>query len=159
MTGHATFAAIRITRQNNSTAIAGRKIRLFFRVLNRDTSLKSMPKDFPQATQQTEHSQPSSYESASTTAPVTSRFSKASGSMYFQPQAINWSKRGLGKAARNKMNRQMNTRVLMPNHIAGGRTGPNHPPQYKSEMAAETRVTPMYSPTKNIPNFILEYSE
>src|SRR3954447_13341038 len=58
MAGDASFAAIRITSQNNSTAITGRKIRLFFRVLNRDASLESMPEDFPQATQQTEHSQP-----------------------------------------------------------------------------------------------------
>src|SRR3954451_25237774 len=124
MAGHATFASIRIASQNNSTSITGREVGLFFRVLNRNTPLKSMPEDFPQATQQTEHSQPSSYESASTTAPVTSRFNKASGSITFQPQAINWSKRGLGKAARSRMKKQMNASVLMPNQTAGGRTVP-----------------------------------
>src|SRR3954453_13797926 len=57
MAGDATFAAIRITSQNNSTAITRRKIRLFFRVLNRNAPLEYMPEDFPQDTQQTEHSQ------------------------------------------------------------------------------------------------------
>src|SRR3982751_5691811 len=55
MAGHATLAPVRIARQNDSTAITRCEVRLFFRVLNRNTRLKAVPEDFPQATQQTEH--------------------------------------------------------------------------------------------------------
>src|SRR5277367_3000512 len=99
------------------------------------------------------------YLRASTTAPVTSKFSSARGSITFQPQDINWSKRGLGSAARNRMNMQMKNIVFAANHKGAGSHGPSQPPKNNNEMVAEIRVTPMYSPTKNMPNFMPEYSE
>ena len=42
-----------------------------------------------------------------TTAPVTNRLANASGSITFQPQDINWSKRGRGSDARSRMKKQM----------------------------------------------------
>jgi hypothetical protein len=57
------------------------------------------------------------------------------------------------------MNRQIKKRVLRENHTIGGKTGPNHPPKNRVTIMAEMRVIPRYSPTKNMPNFIPEYSE
>ena len=53
----------------------------------------------------------------------------------------------------------MKNMVLAPNQTAGGNTGPSQPPKKSSEIVAEIRMTPMYSPTKNMPNFMPEYSE
>jgi hypothetical protein len=58
------------------------------------------------------------------------------------------------------MNRQMKNAVLKKNQKAGGRKeGPSHPPKNNVTISEEISVTPIYSPTKNIPNFIPEYSE
>src|SRR5678815_1259335 len=54
----------------------------------------------------------------------------------------------------------MKANVLITNHKIGGRNaGPNHPPKNKQTTSAEINVIPRYSPTKNNPNFIPEYSE
>src|SRR5664280_2270148 len=58
------------------------------------------------------------------------------------------------------MNTQIKKKVLNKNQKTGGRNeGPSHPPKNNVEISAEIRVIPRYSPTKNIPNFIPEYSE
>jgi len=47
----------------------------------------------------------------------------------------------------------------LANQITGGiGAGPSHPPKNKVAVIREMRVIPRYSPTKNIPNFIPEYS-
>jgi len=53
----------------------------------------------------------------------------------------------------------MKKKVLIRNQTTPGRTGPSQPPKKKTVIMAEIKVTPMYSPTKNMPNFIPEYSE
>src|SRR3954454_9256174 len=57
MAGDATLVAVRITSQNNSTGITRRELRIFFRELDRNGPLESMPERCLEATQQTEHSQ------------------------------------------------------------------------------------------------------
>jgi hypothetical protein len=57
------------------------------------------------------------------------------------------------------MNRLINANILIRNQTIGGNTGPSHPPKKSVAIIAEIKVIPMYSPTKNNPNFILEYSE
>ncbi len=47
----------------------------------------------------------------------------------------------------------------MKNHASGGSTGPIHPPKNNTVISADTRMMPRYSPTKNMPNFMPEYSE
>lgn len=48
----------------------------------------------------------------------------------------------------------------MRNQTMGGRKeNPIQPPKNKVVISAEMSVMPKYSPTKNIPNFIPEYSE
>src|SRR5579883_2400732 len=86
-------------------------------------------------------------------------FASASGSMTFQPQAINWSKRGRGRAARNRMKNEMKKNILMRNQTTGGSTGPSQPPKNRIAIRDEMRMIPRYSPTKNMPNFMPEYSE
>ena len=41
----------------------------------------------------------------------------------------------------------------------GGSTGPSQPPKKRIVISEEISVTPRYSPTKNMPNFMPEYSE
>jgi hypothetical protein len=58
------------------------------------------------------------------------------------------------------MKKQIKNAVLKKNQNTGGRkAGPSHPPKNKVIIMDEISVTPRYSPTKNIPNFIPEYSE
>jgi hypothetical protein len=58
------------------------------------------------------------------------------------------------------MNRPIKANVFNTNHTKGGRkSGPSHPPKNKQTVRLEINVMPRYSPTKNIPNFIPEYSE
>src|SRR5687767_10165787 len=83
----------------------------------------------------------------------------AKGSITFQPNAISWSYRGRGRDARKRMNRQMKKNVFRENQTMGGSHGPSHPPKNSVTIMAEISVTPRYSPTKNMPNFIPEYSE
>ena len=48
--------------------------------------------------------------------------------------------------------------VFSKNHTIGGKKGPCHPPKNKVTIIAEINNTPRYSPIKNMPNFMLEYS-
>ena len=57
------------------------------------------------------------------------------------------------------MNTRMKNSSFSPNHTMPGSTGPIQPPKNSVTIMAETTVTPTYSPTKNMPNFIPEYSE
>src|SRR5215467_12268148 len=57
------------------------------------------------------------------------------------------------------MKNEIKKNVLTRNQTTGGRTGPSQPPKNSTVMSAEINVTPRYSPTKNMPNFIPEYSE
>ena len=94
------------------------------------------------------------------TAPVTSIFRSTRGRSTFQPTSISWSYLGLGRAALISMNKQIKIAVLKKNQNAGGKNeGPNQPPKNNVTIRVEISVTPRYSPTKNIPNFIPEYSE
>ncbi len=47
---------------------------------------------------------------------------------------------------------------LTRNHSSGGNTGPSQPPKNSVTIIAEMRRMPRYSPTKNMPNFMPEYS-
>ena len=47
---------------------------------------------------------------------------------------------------------------LDQNQTAGGSQGPCQPPKNSTVIMAEIRMTPRYSPTKNMPNFMPEYS-
>src|SRR5580693_10083093 len=89
----------------------------------------------------------------STTAPVTTRFAKARGSITFQPNDMSWSNRGRGRAARTRTKKEMKKNVLMRNQANPGRTGPSQPPKNRTAIMLEINVTPMYYPTKNMPNF------
>ena len=94
------------------------------------------------------------------TAPVIRILSNETGNSTFHPSSINWSYLGRGKDARSKMNTHIKKNVLNKNQNTGGRNaGPSHPPKNSVEMMADISVIPMYSPTKNMPNFIPEYSE
>ena len=94
------------------------------------------------------------------TAPVINMFSNTRGNNTFQPTSISWSYLGRGRDALIRMNMQMKNAVFRKNQKAGGRkAGPSQPPKKSVAISAEIRVTPIYSPTKNIPNFIPEYSE
>jgi hypothetical protein len=42
--------------------------------------------------------------------------------------------------------------------IGGKNAGPNQPPKNRTVISEEIRTSPKYSATKNIPNFIPEYS-
>ena len=93
-------------------------------------------------------------------APVTKIFNSDKGKRIFHPSDNNWSYLGLGKDALNKIKNSIKTNVFIKNQTTGGRNaGPSHPPKNKVTVNAEISVIPKYSPTKNIPNFILEYSE
>ena len=52
----------------------------------------------------------------------------------------------------------MKTNVLSTNQTGGGSTGPSQPPKKSVTIIAEMSVMPRYSPTKNMPNFMPEYS-
>jgi hypothetical protein len=93
-------------------------------------------------------------------APVIKRFNNERGNKIFHPSSISWSYLGRGNEARRSMNTQMKKNVFNRNQKTGGRNeGPSQPPKNRVAIIAEMRVTPRYSPTKNIPNFIPEYSE
>jgi hypothetical protein len=94
------------------------------------------------------------------TAPVIRRLSNATGNNTFHPSFINWSYLGRGKEALRRINRPMKKNVFNKNQKTGGKNeGPSHPPKNRVAIIADIRVIPRYSPTKNIPNFIPEYSE
>src|SRR5262245_54157128 len=99
------------------------------------------------------------YLVANTIPPVTMMFRSASGNIPFHPNAISRSNSGLGSTARSRMNPQINTNVFRKNQTSGGSHGPIHPPKNSATVSMEISVTPRYSPTKNIPNFMPEYSE
>src|SRR5678816_3167823 len=93
-------------------------------------------------------------------APVTKIFTNTNGSNTFHPVSINWSYRGRGSDARSSIKKRMKANVFRKNHTHGGRNaGPSQPPKNKVTVIAEMSVMPKYSPIKNIPNFIPEYSE
>ena len=48
--------------------------------------------------------------------------------------------------------------VFSKNQIIGGKNGPCQPPKKRTVIIAEIKIIPRYSPMKNIPNFIPEYS-
>src|SRR5208283_5427924 len=81
------------------------------------------------------------------------------GNITFQPHDINWSNRGRGRDARSRMKKQINRNVLSRNQAMGGSAGPSQPPKKRMLISEEIRITPRYSPTKNMPNFMPEYSE
>ncbi len=57
------------------------------------------------------------------------------------------------------MNTHIKKNVLNRNQKTGGRKdGPSQPPKNSVAIIPEISVIPRYSPTKNIPNFIPEYS-
>jgi hypothetical protein len=86
--------------------------------------------------------------------------SNTRGNKTFHPTSISWSYLGRGRDALIRMKMQIKMAVLKKNQNAGGKNaGPSQPPKKRVAMSAEIRVTPIYSPTKNIPNFIPEYSE
>ena len=66
---------------------------------------------------------------------------------------------GAAGTPRSKMNNEMKKNVLSRNQTIGGSTGPSQPPKNNTVISAEISVTPRYSPTKNMPNFMPEYSE
>src|SRR5262249_15717867 len=153
--GHASLAAIGIARENDAAAPSRRQIRPLFGILHGHTFPNQLHENSPHRFAHPHHY----FLQANATAPVISRLGSASGSMTFHPQAINWSKRGRGSAARRRMKKQMKKNILARNHNSGGNTGPSQPPKNNMVIRAEIRVTPRYSPTKNMPNFIPEYSE
>ncbi len=87
-------------------------------------------------------------------------FKSDSGSRYFHPYDKSWSYRGLGSDALIRIKIHIKTNVFIRNHTTGGRKPhPSQPPKNKAVVMADTSVMPAYSPTKNIPNLIPEYSE
>ena len=86
--GDAALAAVGIARQDDASAPARRQIRLLFRILNRHAPSEHVPEDDPQAVQHAQHDRSLFSLRATTIAPVTTRFSSASGSITFQPYAI-----------------------------------------------------------------------
>ena len=56
------------------------------------------------------------------------------------------------------MNIIMKNAVFSANQMKGGNHGPFQPPKNSVTISAETVTIPMYSPTKNRPNFMPEYS-
>ena len=46
----------------------------------------------------------------------------------------------------------------MRNHRNPGRPGPSQPPKNSVTISAEMSVMPRYSPTRNMPDFMPEYS-
>ena len=48
--------------------------------------------------------------------------------------------------------------VFRQNQTSGGNQGPSQPPKKRVTINAELSVMPRYSPTKNMPNFMPEYS-
>ena len=55
VTGHATFAAIRITRENDTASISRGEVRFFLRILNRNPLLKGVQEHVPDRLQNAEH--------------------------------------------------------------------------------------------------------
>ena len=66
---------------------------------------------------------------------------------------------GLGRAARIRMKKTDEDEGLQTEPDHGGSTGPIQPPKKSVVIRAEISVMPRYSPTKNMPNFMPEYSE
>jgi len=57
------------------------------------------------------------------------------------------------------MKNAINPKALIANHATGGRkSGPNQPPKNKTVIKEEINTRPIYSATKNMPNFMPEYS-
>src|SRR6185437_12103686 len=90
ITGDAALASLGIAGKDNTSAPAWRKIRRLLRILPGNTRPKAMQKNIPKCSNDTEHivHLAPSGKNASTTAPVTSRLARASGSISFQAQAI-----------------------------------------------------------------------
>jgi hypothetical protein len=84
----AAFSTVGILRKNNATTIPRREIGLFLWILNCHTPRKGVPEDFPQRAHEAEHKGLLHFRD-STTAPVTSKFNNARGSITFQPHDIN----------------------------------------------------------------------
>jgi len=102
----------------------------------------------------------SRYLKYKTSAPVINKFKIDNGKRNFHPYDINWSYLKRGNEARSKMKIIMKANILIKNQTTGGRkSNPSHPPKNKAVINDEINVIPKYSPTKNNPNFIPEYSE
>src|SRR5579871_3238952 len=164
--GHASLPAFGITRENDAPAVARREVGLLLRVLDGHPPPEGVQKNVPQGSNYAQHKLPLSLihkclqlKNASLTAPVTSRLASASGSMSFHPQSMSWSKRGRGSDARSKMKNPRKKNVLMKYHTMPGSSGPCQPPKNNTVIMEEISRIPMYSPTKNMPNFMPEYSE
>ena len=75
-------------------------------------------------------------------APVTSRLTRLSGSIAFQPRLMSWSYRGRGNTARMRMKMLRKMNVLSANQMMPGSQGPSQPPKNSVTMSAETRRIP-----------------
>ena len=97
-------------------------------------------------------------------AAVISKLINVTGRQTFQPKFITWSYLGRNNEPRAKTNIVMKNKVLIINQNAGGKMvkprfkGASQPPKNKQVINAEISTTLTYSPMKNIPNFIPEYS-
>src|SRR3989338_1555323 len=90
--------------------------------------------------------------------PVIARLTKAIGVNTFHANAINWSTLARGNVHLTHIQINMHRYVLDRNHTTGGKNGPCQPPKNRVvEMAAMMKRL-VYSPMKNIANFIPEYS-
>tara|TARA_B100000519_G_scaffold36905_1_gene26827 strand:+ start:328 stop:504 length:177 start_codon:yes stop_codon:yes gene_type:complete len=57
------------------------------------------------------------------------------------------------------MKNAMNPNAFTANQTIGGRkAGPSQPPKNKTVIKEDIKTKPIYSATKNIPNFMPEYS-
>ena len=56
------------------------------------------------------------------------------------------------------MNIIIKNAVFSANQMKGGNHGPFQPPKNSVTISADTVTIPIYSPTKNRPNFMPEYS-
>src|SRR5581483_12010405 len=84
---YAPFAAVGVARQDDPTAPPRRHVSLLFRILNRRPPMEHVPEDDPQAVQHAQHRLLRLHPRATTIAPVTTRFTRARGSITFQPYA------------------------------------------------------------------------
>ena len=158
ITRHASFSAIRVTRQDYTPSPSRRQIGLFLRILNSDSPLKRMQQNTPQSPHYTEHSNPF----------LTTGKQNSAGYYYIQQRQRQHqlpAKRHKLVISRTrqrcpKQNEQANNSKCFYRkpHNTGGSHGPSHPPRKKAVTSADISVIPRYSPTKNIANFIPEYS-
>ena len=102
---------------------------------------------------------------------VTTMFASASGMNRRHPKSINWSYRKRGSIHRTQMNTPSNTKTfprkmpiwaVPPRIVVAGSFKPNigsvQPPKKSVTIMPEAAIMLVYSPMKNIANFIEPYS-